>query len=207
MKLGFTGNLRIDYHLKNKSFYARVFGGKFFDYKNASNALSLRSQYLASTHTSDNDYLYDNIYLARNEQKGMLSQQVAMQEGGFKVRTVQYASPIGISDNWLAAINLRSDLPIKFPVKLQVFLDAGTFANAGKLNPSGNKLLFDAGLELHLLGDVFTLYAPLFMSKDFRDYTKSVYTKNRFLNTMSFSLNLAGINFLNTNHVSKFVGF
>lgn len=207
LKLGFTGNLRIDYHLKNKSFYARVFGGKFFDYKNASNALSLRSQYLASTHTSDNDYLYDNIYLARNEQKGMLSQQIAMQEGGFKVRTVQYASPIGVSDNWLAAINLRSDLPIKFPVKLQVFLDAGTFANAGKLNPSGNKLLFDAGLELHLLGDVFTLYAPLFMSKDFRDYTKSVYTKNRLLNTMSFSLNLAGINFLNTNHVSKFVGF
>ena len=207
MKIGFTGNLRIDYHLKNKSFYARVFGGKFFDYKTADNKISLRSQYLASTHSSENDYLYDNIYLARNEQKGALSQQIAIQEGGFKVRTIQYANPIGMSDNWLAAVNLRSDLPIKLPLKLQVFVDAGTFANAGKLNPSGNKLLFDAGLELHLLGDVFTLYAPFFMSKDFRDYTKSVYTKNRILNTMSFSLNLAGINFLNTNHVSKFVGF
>lgn len=207
LKTTFNANLRIDYHLKNKAFYARVFAGKFLGFSNSNSVLQLRSKYLSSTSSASNDYLYDNIYIARSEPTGLLSQQIAINEGGFKIKTNQYASPIGMSNNWLAAVNLRSDLPIKLPVKIQLFLDAGTFANAGKLNPSGNKLLFDAGIELHLLGDVFTLYAPLFMSKDFKDYTKTIYGKNRILNTMTFSLNLAGINFLNTNYVSKFVGF
>lgn len=205
-KIGFTGNLRIDYHLRRKSFYARVYGGKFFDFDNARDLIALSRQYLTSTYTAANDAFFEDIYFARNEQSGMLSQQIAMREGGFKISTNRYANPIGRSDNWLAAVNLRSDLPIKLPVKLQVFLDAGTFAQAGKLNPSGNKLLFDAGLELHLLGDALVVYAPLAMSKDFRDYTRSVYTKNRMLQTMSFSLNLAQINWLNTNGVLKWLG-
>jgi hypothetical protein len=151
--------------------------------------------------------MYDDIYVARNEQSGAMAQQVSMREGGFKIRTNQYANPLGMSDNWLFAVNFRSDLPIKSPVKLQVFIDAGTFANAGKLNPSGNKLLFDGGLELHLLGDMLIIYAPLVMSKDFKDYTKSVYSKNRLLNTMSFSLNLSSLNLLQTQNVTKILGY
>jgi hypothetical protein len=207
LKLGLTANLRIDYHLKNKSFYARTFAGKFFDFNNSINYFGLRQQYLASTSTSYNDFMYDDIYVARNEQSGTMAQQVSIREGGFKIRTNQYANPLGMSDNWLFAVNFRSDLPIKSPVKLQVFIDAGTFANAGKLNPSGNKLLFDGGLELHLLGDMIIIYAPLVMSKDFKDYTKSVYAKNRLLNTMSFSLNLSSLNLLQTQNVTKILGY
>jgi hypothetical protein len=44
--------------------------------------------------------------------------------------------------------------------------------------------------------DLLIIYAPLIMSKDFKDYTKQIYPKNRFLNTMSFALNLQQINFL-----------
>jgi hypothetical protein len=51
------------------------------------------------------------------------------------------------------------------------------------------------------------VYAPLFMSKDFKDYTKTVYAKNRLLNTMTFSLNIAQLNFLNTNNATKLIGF
>jgi len=207
IKLGLTGNLRIDYHLKDKSFYARGFAGKFFDFNNTIGYFALRQQYFASTYTASNDMMYNDVFVARNEQTGTLSQQISMREGGFKIRTNQYANPIGISNNWMTTINLRSDLPIKFPIKIQAFIDAGTFADAGKLNPSGNKLLFDGGLEFHFINDMLIVYAPLFMSKDFKDYTKSVYSKNRLLNTMTFSLNIAQLNFLNTNNATKLIGF
>jgi hypothetical protein len=207
VKLSLTGNLRIDYSIKNKSFYARAFVGKFFDLNTASNIYALSSQYLASTSTATNDYTYSDVYVARNEQKGILAQQISIHDGGFKVRTNQYANPIGLNNNWLAAVNFRSDLPIKLPIKLQLFADAGTFANAKKINPSGNNLLFDAGVEMHLFGDMLVIYAPLFMSKDFKDYTKSLYTKNRIFNTMTFALNLGELNFLNTQKVTKMIGF
>jgi hypothetical protein len=67
--------------------------------------------------------------------------------------------------------------------------------------------LFDGGLEFHFINDMLIVYAPLFMSKDFKDYTKSVYAKNRLLNTMTFSLNIAQLNFLNTNNATKLIGF
>jgi hypothetical protein len=67
--------------------------------------------------------------------------------------------------------------------------------------------LFDAGVEMHLFGDMLVIYAPLFMSKDFKDYTKSLYTKNRIFNTMTFALNLGELNFLNTQKVTKIIGF
>ena len=43
-KIGLTTKLRIDYHLKNKSFYVRGFAGKFFDFKTADISVNLRPQ-------------------------------------------------------------------------------------------------------------------------------------------------------------------
>jgi hypothetical protein len=196
LKIGFTANARVDYHMKDKGLHVRFYAGKFFDYKTAANDFALRNAYLNTTFLAKNDIIYDDVYLARNEQDRGLVQQISMREGGFKIRTDRYINPIGISDNWLTTLNLRSDLPIKMPIKLQVFADVGTFASASKLNPSQQKALFDAGLELHLFKDLLIIYAPFIMSKDFKDYTKQIYPKNRFLNTMSFALNLQQINFL-----------
>ncbi|MBL7767156.1 MAG: M1 family metallopeptidase [Chitinophagaceae bacterium] len=208
LKAGLTGVLRIDYHMPSKSLHVRAFAGKYFDLNKNNNPYNERQQYLNATYTGMNDFMYDESFLARSEQKGWMSQQVSMQEGGFKIRTLQYANPIGINDNWMLAVNLRSDLPFKLPLKLQLFLDAGTYAEAGKLNPSGNKAIFDGGVELHLLNDLIIVYAPLLMSKDFKDYTKSVYTKNRLLNTMSFSLNLSKINLQKTQvDIVKLFGY
>ncbi len=154
VKLGLTTHLKINYNVKNKAFYVRAFAGKFFDLKNNANPFILRNQYLNSTYTADNDYAYNDVYLARDEQKGILSHQISMREGGFKVKTNLLSSPIGITNNWLTAVNLRTDLPIKSKIKLQLFLDIATYADAGKLNTSGNKAIYEAGAELHLFKDL-----------------------------------------------------
>lgn len=124
-----------------------------------------------------------------------------MQEGGFKIKSQLLNNPIGQNSNWLTAINLRSDLPIKLPLKVQVFLDAATYADAAKLNNSGKKAIFDAGLEIHFFKELLNIYIPLLMSKDFQDYTKSTYPKNRLLRTISFSFNINRINWFKTQQV------
>lgn len=201
IKLSFTGNLKVDYHLNNKALYVRLFAGKFFDLNNSRDAFLLRNQYLTSTSTAANDYLFNETYFARNEQDGWLAQQIAPQEGGMKIRTAFLANPIGINNQWLTALNFRSDLPIKSTIKLQLFLDVAGYHNADQLNPSGAKVIYTAGAELHLFSDLLCIYAPMILSKDLKDYTKSNYSTNRFLQTMSFSLNLKKINWLNTQSI------
>lgn len=207
LKIGVSGNARIDYNMKNKGFYVRAYAGKFFNLGTSKNPFSLRQRYLTSTTVGDNDYLYDETFIARNEQTGFQSQQITIREGGFKLPTLQYASPIGVSDNWLLALNLRSDLPVKLPVKVQLFLDIATYADAFKLNPSGQKAIYDGGVEFHFIQDLVVVYVPLLMSKDFKDYTKQMYPKNRLLNTISFALNFGQLPMTRTQQALKFLKF
>lgn len=200
-KIGVTGNFRIDYYGEGKnprrnSFYFRAYAGKYVDIDNRGDLQSSRPQNLAATYTDVNDYVYRDVFVNRNSQTGLLSQQIAMREGGFKIRTNQYTTPVGMTNNWLAAVNMRMDVPIKLPFRLQGFADFGTFAGAKSQNPSGSALIFDAGIEAHFFADALIIYCPLAMSRDFKDYTKSIYTKNRFVQTMSFSLNLSRLPFL-----------
>lgn len=206
-KLSLEGNLRIDYHKKNKSLYIRAYAGKFITINN--NDFLADRYWLNATFTGQNDYLYDETYLARSDRDGIFHQeetpangngfrgfhQVSVKEGGLKIPTDYYASPLGRTDDWLASINLKTDLPLgKIPLRL--YFDLSTFANAARENPSGNRFLYSAGFELHLLYDVLVINVPVVFSKDYKDYLKSIYPTNRLLNTVSFTLNLQNINWL-----------
>ncbi len=186
LKLMGEVNLRIDYHIKNKSLYIRGFAGKFFNI-NAPAPYSNERYYLNTTFTGENDYLYDDTYLGRNEQSGFAARQLSMREGGLKIPTPFLSSPLGRNDNWLAALNIKTDLPIKLPIRL--FADIATFANASKLNPSENKILFDAGIEVHIK-DMVNVYIPLLMSKDYKDYFNTIIVKDKFLKSITFSIQL-----------------
>ena len=191
-KLSLEANLRIDYFTKNKALYIRGYAGKFFSF--ADNDFDAYRYRIANTYSGANDYLYDETYLGRDEQTGFYSQQISMKEGGFKVNTMQYAQQLGLSDDWLFALNIRSDLPFwNLPVRL--FADIGTFSNAKTINPSGAGILYEAGVEVNIL-DYVTVYLPLVLSKDLNEYTKSVFPENRFLKTISFSINLNNVNWL-----------
>lgn len=189
-KVQVEGNLKINYHVKKKALYIRLYGGKYFEFDEKSSS----RYWLNSTYTGVNDYLYNDTYIGRSEREGFGIRQISMREGGLKIPTPLYASPLGRSDNWLAAINLKTDLPLKrLPVRL--FADISTFADAGKLNPSGSKVLFDAGVEIYVF-DVVNIYIPLVMSKDFNDYRKSISGKTGLLDNISFSIDLRNINWL-----------
>ncbi len=189
-------NLRIDYFMKDKALYVRGFAGKFFYLNNTTNPLSLSPYYFNSAVTAENDYGYENYFVGRSEFSGWKSQQVMNREGGFVTRTTKLTSPLGRSDDWLVAVNLRSDLPIKFPILPQVFFNAASYGGAAQSNPSGAKLLFEAGVHLNFYKDIIRISLPLLLSKDLKDYTKSVYTQNRIPQQISFSINTQNLDFL-----------
>jgi hypothetical protein len=204
MKLMAEANIRIDYFLKNKSLRIRAFAGKFFNLNQVTSYTNER-YYLNSSFTNVNDYLYDDTYFGRSQQTGFGAQQISMREGGLKIPTPLLASPLGRSDNWLAALNIKTDLPIKLPIRL--FLDVATFANAHQLNPSGDKGLFDAGVEI-FGGDFVNICIPIVMSKDYKDYYKSIVGKNQFVRSISFSLQLNKIKWLNSSSdIFKILGY
>ena len=191
-KINLEGNLRIDYHSKDKSLYIRAFGGKFISLKDE--PFVTDRYYLNTTFTGPNDYLYDDTYIGRSEREGFGARQISMREGGFKIPTPLYADPLGRSDNWLVALNLKTDLPLKrLPIRL--YMDVASFADAAKLNPSGSKILYNGGVEIHFL-DILNIYLPLVMSKDFKEYQQSISGNDSILDGITFSLSLHKINWL-----------
>lgn len=197
-KLSAEGNMKIDYFMPKKAFYIRVFAGKFFYLNDETSFFDVEPYFLNVTPTAQNDYAYENVFFGRNEQSGYSSQQVMHKEGGFATRTTFLNNPLGQTDDWLVSVNLRSDIPLKYKWLPQLFFNAASFANAGNLNPSGNKMLFEGGLQFNLIQDIIRVNIPLVLSKDFKDYTKSIYSKNRFTRQISFSISTDKLDFLRT---------
>jgi hypothetical protein len=144
------------------------------------------------------DFSYSNYFIGRNETSGWMSQQIAQDGGFFKIATPASYEPIGASDNWLAALNFTADLPAKidpfaalpFKLPIRVFLDIGTYSQAWQDNAATGRLLYDAGLQVSVLKEAVTVYFPIFYSKVYRDDYNSIYPKNKFKHTISFSIDL-----------------
>ncbi|CAN5172480.1 hypothetical protein BH09BAC2_BH09BAC2_23630 [soil metagenome] len=144
------------------------------------------------------DYTYSNYFIGRNEFEKFPSQQIMIRDGGFKVRSDLLSSKIGKTDDWLAALNLRTDvpkalnpleiLPIKIPLK--VFADVGTYAEAWNTNATTGKFLYDAGFQVSLFKDIVNIYIPVLYSKVYTDYFKSTITEKRFFRNISFSIDI-----------------
>ena len=195
----FTGNYFFNY--KEGGLNLRLFAGKF---------IYLRSRTISRQFSNDRyflnmtgpkgyeDYTYSDYFLGRNEFEGLESQQIMIRDGAFKVRTDLLADKVGKTDDWLAAINLNSSVPDRInplamlPVKipLHVFADIGTYAGAWDDSQNNDHFLYDAGFQIPLFNQVVNIYIPVLYNRVYGDYFKSTIPKNRFLRTISFSINL-----------------
>ncbi len=197
MKMSAEGILRVDYNKKNKAMYLRGFVGKYLAFEGNSVAPVADGRYLLNaSYSGINDYLYDGTYRGRGVWDGFSGQQInAFGEGGFKVPVFNGAYR---TDNWLAAVNLKTDLPrIGLPIRL--FVDAGLMPNPspGFKNIKSTLSLFDAGVEVYLSKDIVSFYFPLLMSKDFSNYLSNTYGSNNvFARSISFTLHLENVNWL-----------
>jgi len=193
VKINIEGSARVDYNVPKKSLYVRAYLGKFFAIDNDPSVTS--RYYLNASYSGIDDYLYDGTFLGRNCQSRLPAQQISIQEGGFKVPVF---NNVDRSDNWMATVNLKTDLPLKaWPIRL--FLDAGLIPNAdpSASHSSSTTLLYDGGLEVHVYKDVVNVYFPIIMSSDFQNYLKNSFgMKNVFARSISFNFDLQRINWL-----------
>ncbi|MDP4283459.1 MAG: M1 family metallopeptidase [Bacteroidota bacterium] len=201
-RIGFEGKYFFNYQ-KGGGMDLRIFGGKFFY---TGNKTIYADRYLLNMTGANGyeDYTYSNYFVGRNEFQRASSQQIMIRDGGFKVRTDLLSNKIGKTDDWLTAINLKTDfpkalnplqvLPVKLPLK--VFLDIGTYAEAWKKNPSTGKFIYDAGFQLSLLKNMVNIYIPILYSKVYSDYFKQTIAKNKiFLEKISFSFDIQNFRF------------
>ena len=204
IRTDFTGNYFFNYP-RGGGMNLRLFAGKFFYI----GAKTFYSQFKTDKYHLNmtgpkgyEDYTYSNYFIGRNEYEKYASQQIMIRDGGFKTRTDLLSAKVGKTDDWLAAINLTSDIPNRFnplsllpfrlPIKL--FLDVGTYAEAWKRNAHTERFLYDGGLQLSLLKNVVNIYFPLVYSKIYRDYIKSTIPDRLFVKTISFSIDIQQVN-------------
>ena len=192
-KLCLEGNARVDYNTKGKSLYVRGFLGKFFAINSDPTVYSRYE--LNSSYSGVDDYLYDGTFMGRNAQSRIWAQQISMQEGGFKIPVF---NNVDRSDNWMATINLKTDLPKKLGF-FRLFLDAGLIPNANPsaTSSSATTFMYCGGLEVPLMKNTISIYFPLVMSSDYQNYLQNTFgKKNVFTRSISFTFDLQNVNWL-----------
>jgi hypothetical protein len=178
LKASVEARYRITYNNKNSGFDIRFFAGGFL-WKDLPSFFDFL--YRMSGTSGREDYLYDYTYLGRTDYSGIWQQQFTENDGGFKV-----ATPIGDTWDWLVAVNLKTSVPGKMPIKL--FADVGTYKGARNALSGSKVLVFDAGVEVFIIRDIFEIYFPIAMSSDLRTYADGAY--ENYWQKIRFVLNM-----------------
>ncbi|HWR33108.1 MAG TPA: M1 family metallopeptidase, partial [Chitinophagaceae bacterium] len=109
----FTGNYFFNYP-KGGGLNVRLFAGKFIysGSKTFTQQFATDRYHLNMTGANGyEDYTYSDYFVGRNKFEGLLSQQIMIRDGGFKVRTDLLADKVGKTDDWLMAANFSSTIP------------------------------------------------------------------------------------------------
>ena len=167
---------------KTKYFEIRAFAGKMYQNPTYS---SVGYNFRLSGYNGGRDYLYDNLYLGRNETQGLAANQFAETDGAFKVYTI-----LGQSANWLATLNIKSPKILKLPILL--YADIGTCAPDG-LVVADQKLFYNAGIDVVIMRDIFEIFIPLLITQNIKD-NNALNNNFDFLHQIRFTLNVNKIN-------------
>ncbi len=165
---------------KNKYFEIRAFVGKMHQSKTT----SVDYRFRLSGWNGNNDYLYDNLYVGRNETQGLAANQFVETEGAFKV-----FSYYGQTNNWMATLNIKSPKIFKLPILL--YADFGTTAPYF----TGTKNIFiNAGIDVVIWRDVFEIFLPVpgLTTNNLRSY--NTFYSIDYLHQIRFTLNINKIN-------------
>jgi hypothetical protein len=175
-KTALTANYSHNYRRKSKGLDLRLFAGTFL-FTNAVDAGPYR--FRLSGQRGYQDYLYDHIYLGRTETSGRWANQFTETDGGFK-----FYSPLGQTSQWVTALNIKSSLGnLKLPIN--VFADIGITGKDGRTNET---ILYDAGVYIPVIKNMFEVYFPLLICQGFKDYKTA--NNLKYSETIRFTLNL-----------------
>jgi len=186
--LQLTTKMEKSYNKSSDKISWRLFTGYHFN-KDISN----RYSFYLSGKNGGMDYLYDNIYFARNsnDQNDFLSRQNDNSYGGFKAQDTTLRT-----NSWMISNNLKIDIP-KIP--LGIFADFGMFQSTNqdnKINWGYNTGIFT---RIIVNDEIIGIYLPLFFS----DNIGATLNELKILQRISFIFNLQSINPFNIKKTLK----
>lgn len=159
-KISFTSKFRkVGY--RNKSLECRLFTGLFLSNQTETDFFSFALD-------RPSDYLFQYSYLGRSETSGFFSQQIIINEGGFKSKL-----PVAYANQWLSTLNTS----IGLQRWLEIYNDIGWVKNKGQ------KAYFahENGLRLNLIKDIAEIYFPIHSNNGWELSQKDYHSKIRFL--------------------------
>ena len=163
-KVSATGHYRLLTDT-NRQFDFRVFAGAFLSNNTETNFFSFALD-------RPTDYLFQYDYLGRSETTGILSQQIIINEGGFKSKL-----PVAYANQWLTTINTSVGLWRW----LEVYNDIGFVKNRGE------KVYFayESGVRLNFIHDILEVYFPFYSNLGWELTQPRYSTKIRFVLVIS----------------------
>ena len=177
----------------NKSIDIRLYGGSRL-WSNTGKSSVTKAGTLGLIGYARNDYRYEDFFFDRGAQEGIWANQVNLTGGGFKT-AVNPAYGIGQSNLYVAALNLKADLPFQIPLLngFKLFFDLGAYGYLPTLTENyKNQWAYSGGLMIDSFEGVLNLYLPLINSREI----ENAYAENKwYLNRISFSMNLNIFNF------------
>jgi hypothetical protein len=189
---------------RNKLISARVFVGGFLNNTRENSGKFYGTDArgtLGLVKNGATDYHYDGLWFGRTEQTGAVSQQIdPSTEGGMKfVLPKGSTTQLGFSNSFVAALNLKMDLPVNLPrfLQLKPYFDVGYFADK-RAQPNGQTLLMSGGIAWEFFGEAAAIYFPIYFNgasddpNSFRAY--AVTQRGGYKERITFSLDLKKIN-------------
>jgi hypothetical protein len=170
-KISATWNYRISYKQIRKGLDIRFFAGTFLwtsnDYNNGPNV-----NFRLSGQTGAQDYLFNDIYIGRQETSGLWSRQMTNTDGAFALPTLFGQQ----TDRFMTALNLKTSLPSKIPFKIYANLAYFGYTVTSGNNPeqpsvNSSDFAAEAGVSLPLIGNNFEIFFPLLFSENLKPYT------------------------------------
>ncbi|MDD4148453.1 MAG: M1 family metallopeptidase [Bacteroidales bacterium] len=165
----------------------RLFAGKFLY---SSDVYYGNYNYRMFGNTGDQDYFYDELFVGRTENirqnpENLWAHQYIRNDGGYTM-----FSPLGQTDNWLLALNIDSETPLRV---IDIYLNIGAYPQ--ELSDPV-VVLFETGIKFKIFKDFFSMYFPIYGSKNVWDISNAIYTEN-YLQKVRFTLSLDKLNLLN----------
>jgi hypothetical protein len=153
------------------------------------------------------DYRYDQQFLGRGAESGLLARQISETEGGFKYGFgAALAANVGHSNAYIMSCNLKADLPQRLPlgIPLKPWFDAGFAKNlhraaGGEPLTTKDQLFWSGGFMLEFFKGNLNVYFPLVNSKNLRNEFCStsggtggngIFCGGNYLKWISWSMNL-----------------
>ncbi len=167
------GRHNIKYFKGEQTISLRLYSGVF----TTNNTTSPRYNLRMDGQTGWYDYTLSSIFPERGTSHDMWQQQMNENQGGFKAPT-----NVAQSNSWLVAFNTKIELPLTVP--------GGLYADVG--SSSSENFVYNAGLHLSFIHDIFEVFFPLVWS----DSIEQAYQANNvgYNEKIRFTLHLEKLN-------------